>query len=138
MNKKIIGSVILCIILVSCVIIARNMRKPKGLLADNDTASISNVVLHCSYAYITVTEQEDIKRIVDLLQSIKAEESRPSGKDGGMPLEIHFQNGEELGFGFLSEEITADGVCYRPDRDYCNDISNFYEEFSKKYTEEPA
>lgn len=139
MKSKILGiagAVIVCIIILSVVVIVWNRQKTVKLLEDTNIETISGVVLYLPGSWITVTEQEDIKRVVDTLQSMELKKRMPSEKDGGIPLEICYRNGEKIRFGFLSDEVTAENGCYRPDRDYCEDFRNFYFEFSGKYPEE--
>lgn len=139
MKPKILGivrGVIVCIIILSVVVIVWNRQKTVRLLEDTNIETISGVVLYLPGRWITVTEQEDIKRVIDTLQSMKLKKRMPSGKAGGMPLDICYRNGEKIEFGFLSDEVTAENGCYRPDRDYCDDLRNFYFEFSGKYPEE--
>lgn len=137
MKKKIIGSIILCIVILSAVIIVRNRQKTVRLLENVDIETISNIIIYQPATYITITEHNDIKKIVDLLQSMKLKKSRPSEKAGAFPVFINFHNGDSIDYVFLSEEVTTDEGCYKPDRDYCDDIRSLYDELSKKYPEEP-
>lgn len=162
MKKKVIGGIVLCIVILSVIIIVWNRqnnvilskseedgqksvelsKNDKGgqetirLLENVEIETISSVVLYKPATYITITGQDDIQKVIDILQSMKLTESQPSERDGAMPLDIHFKNGDRVDFAILAREITIGEKCYEPDRNYCGDIRALYDELSKKYLEE--
>ncbi|MDE6635414.1 MAG: hypothetical protein K2K09_02265 [Lachnospiraceae bacterium] len=162
MKKKILGSIILFAAILSVIVIVWNrqnnvilskseedrqksMELSKDdedgqeivrLLENVDIETISDVAIYRPATYITITGQDDIKKVVDVLQSMKLQERQSLEKDGAFPVYIDYKNGDRVAYSFLAREITTGGKCYEPDRDYCGDIEALYNELSKKYPEE--
>ena len=98
-----------------------------------DAESLDKIIIQGTENVI-ITEQEDMQKVVDMLKSMKLTKSiRDYGDGHACSIELYYQNGERIGFGFTSEYAISDYKRYNSSSDYTDDIEKLYDEFAKKY-----
>jgi len=93
-----------------------------------DMATISKIVIYNPAGEVMITEQEDIEKMANVLQSMNLKKSFPNNKDGyAFAIEIYHMDDEMNRIVVTSEDIVIDGNVYKCDRNYCDDIRVVYE-----------
>ena len=78
---------------------------------------------------VTLTEDGDIKKLTDILDSMKLKKRFQQESDGFVfSINIYKENNEQNDL-TLFRDIRIDGQYYRCDRDYCDDMRKLYESF---------
>ena len=132
MKKKVVVSIICIAVLLVLFTIwskGRNVR----ILEDLDITTLSKIVIFLGGSDITIAEQQDMKKVVDVVQSMRLNKTFPNGRDG-IPfiINLYYKDGSKSDYGIASDYIIADdGSYYKTDRDYCDDFRKLYEELSK-------
>ena len=132
MKKKVVVSIICIAVLLVLFTIwskGRNVR----ILEDLDITTLSKIVIFLGGSDITIAEQQDMKKVVDVVQSMRLNKTFPNGRDG-IPfiIDLYYKNGNKSDYGIASDYIIADdGSYYKTDRDYCDDFYKLYDELSK-------
>ena len=102
-----------------------------GILKDVNISDISKIMIYNPDG-ITITEMDDIKSVVDILQSMKLRRTFFDDRDGGLVIDLYYKNGDTSWVTLYSDCVGADGDYYACDRDYCEDISELYKKLSEK------
>lgn len=129
MKRKVLA-IALCIVVVLLLFFACDEWRKTTLLEDVDSTMISKVTL-CNFG-ITTTEPEYIKKVVDILQSMKLKKTIPVDRDGSFDVDIYYQNGDVSRFVLRTDCVTVEGKTYKCDRDYCEDLRKIGKELSKE------
>lgn len=123
MKKGMIISVLVVAVLaVVCVVFV--MGRNVDIMEDVDAGTISKIVVY-SGKEVTLTQKDDIKAFVDLLQSMKLRTKFNLPGEfsmGGITIEIFYQNGDTSTVIMSDMKIAVDGKSYKCDRDYCDDL----------------
>ena len=136
MKRKVLA-IALCIVVVLLLFFACDEWRKTTLLEDVDSTTISKIVLEgpCSTSGFTVTQQKDINKVVELVQSMKLKWKIPAAKDGyGFALEVYYKSGETDAITLTSEDVAVNSpnFTYQCDRNYCEDFDELYKELSKE------
>ena len=131
MKKKVVVSIICIAVLLVLFTIwskGRNVR----ILEDLDITTLSKIVIFLGGSDITIAEQQDMKKVVDVVQSMRLNKAFPNDNAGApFVIELYGQSGNKNRIAIQSNHIVVDGSCYKPDRDYCDDFYKLYDELSK-------
>lgn len=121
----------LCIVAVIIVCISffvwRNRTIYVADIIDFDT--INKIEIWLTDDCVTLTKEEDIKRLTDIFDSMKLKRKSRTESDGFVfAIDIYHENDDKNHITVL-EHIIIDGKHYGCDRDYCDDIHKLYESF---------
>ncbi|MFG6395036.1 MAG: hypothetical protein K1W24_12775 [Lachnospiraceae bacterium] len=127
--KKKLGWLCIVITIVLCIsfFVWRNRIIHVADIIDFDT--ITKVEIWRTDKCVTLTENEDIKKFTDILNSMELKKKLPSDKDGFVfAIDIYHKNNNKNNLA-LSSDIRIDRQHYRCARDYCDDMHKFYDSF---------
>lgn len=92
-----------------------------------DFGTITKVEIWLTDECVTLTENEDIKKFTNILDSMKLKKKfRPESDGFVFSIVIYHGNNEKNNL-TLHEDIIIDGQYYGCDRDYCDDMRKLYE-----------
>jgi uncharacterized protein YrzB (UPF0473 family) len=139
MNKKMLLPSILTIITIVAITVwlsGTNLNP----LKDKNTDDIVEIIFSNPTNYYTITEQEDIETLFEVLKSMNlSRKLNNSIKDGfAFLIEIKFESGETVEMSILSKVIRMNNHNYKSDEDYLNSIREIFNTFSEKYENNPA
>ncbi|MBQ7943491.1 MAG: hypothetical protein IJ326_05445 [Lachnospiraceae bacterium] len=126
MRKKIVTlvSVVVFVVLAGILI----CRRSTNISDVVDMTTISKIVIYNPAGEVTITNQENIEKMANVLQSMNLKKSLPNNKDGyAFAIEIYHLDDEMNRIVVTSEDIVIDSNVYKCDRDYCDDIRVVYE-----------
>lgn len=121
----------LCIVFVIVLCISFLVWRNRGIrVADIiDFDKITKVEIWLTDDCVTLTENEDIKKFTDILDSMKLKKKpRPESDGFVFSIVIYHENNDKNHLTLL-EDIIIDGQYYGCDRDYCDDMLKLYESF---------
>lgn len=133
MNKKVIiivAGAVVAILLAILWFTGRNIH----VLEDVNPSDIKEVYFSNPANNMTITDADDIKKIVDLISSMELDKTISSNKDGfGYDIRIYYKDGKETTIVFASE-IIVDSQCYDSDEEYYDEVGALFDELSEVYT----
>ena len=98
-------------------------------LADIQASEIDEIKFYCNDNGYSLSEKNDIDKLLKIFQSMELKHDVSHSKDGGFMLEIILSDKDSIDMNVFSNDITINGKYYRPDKDYCNEILNFIESY---------
>lgn len=132
MKEKIKVIVVIIGILAALIILWLSGRNVK-FLEDVEVSDIDTIVLEVA-GYRTVTDQEDIEKIVEKLQAMEFDRTYTKSKSGwGIVVNIYYKDGSDNVFIFYEDDVSIDGKSYNCDSSYCDELKAMYEGFDEKY-----
>jgi len=131
-KKKTILTIVFLVIAVITIIVW--VISDSNKLKSMDTTNIKEITIINPAKYFTITEKDDIQLLFNTLQSMKLRRTLNIHKDGFTFLrDIELKSGNIIHMSILSGDINIDGHNYQPDKDYCDILSEIFNNLSKKY-----
>lgn len=129
---RIICSAIAVFILIALCLIW-NKARYKNVMEDINLSTVDKVIIYNPAENISITQQEDICNILQVLQSMNLKKSFPVSKDGyAFLIEIYHVDGKVTSIVMTSEYLVINDIFYKCERDYCEDVRKLYDEFRRK------
>ncbi len=121
--------VILAVLLAVVALVSRN----SSALKDIDATNVEEITFQNTYDVITLTEQADIQKLFENLQSMKFKRTLNYHKFGAAILiDMKLKSGEKISMSILSDDIIINDNNYIPDKDYQDEIRAILNTFSQK------
>lgn len=126
--KKIIIVIIGVIITITILTILSFICREKIVLMENvDSSQVEKIIIYCGKD-VTVTEEEDIKSLINIFKSMQLTKSSPYNKDGGgFGFDVYYTDGKKEHFAIKPDCVIVGEKTYKTDRDCCDEIRAIYE-----------
>lgn len=116
-------AVLLCIIVIFVLLFlwlrGRNVRLFDDMTSDDIEKFI---IYHPGDTENIFSDPEDKEEFISLLQKMRLNKTFSHGRDGGLMLDICYENGEIARITLFSDSVVTDTGTYTCDRDYCDDF----------------
>jgi hypothetical protein len=133
MKKKniIITSILIIIIIAIAVWVRSSNANP---LKNINTEDIVEMTIGDPTKYYSITEDEDIQTLFNVLKSMNLSRGFNRQKEGfAFFIDIKLKSGEKAFISILSKDIIINNHNYKPDKDYCDSIREIFDTLAKKY-----
>lgn len=134
MKRNIILAIV-CIVIVAALVGGCNEWRKVSLLADVQAEDIDKILTYSlDENVMTITDQEGIEKMLDLLQSMELKKPLLLGAeapDGGLVVELDYNNGDVFHVTLLSGDCMTDEKHYKTAKDYCDDVRDLFEKYSE-------
>ena len=132
MKERIIATVVAIGVLAAIIILWLSGRNVK-VLEDVKASDIDSIQLTVA-DYMIVTEQEDIEKILGILQSMELDRTYDKDKDGwGIIVDLFYNDGSETFYTFYEDEVNSNGDYYKCDSQFCDELRELFFELGDKY-----
>lgn len=126
---KIVIPILIVVVLFALWLSGRNVK----VLEDVKVSDIDSIQLTIS-DYMIVTEQEDIGKILGILQSMELDRTYDKDIEGwAIIVDVFYNDGSDEFFTFYEDEVNADGDFYKCDSQFCDDLRELFFELEEKY-----
>lgn len=128
MRKKLIGTII--IVIVGILIYAWSTTRNVQILQEMKASDFKKIEIWNHGESVVLTDQEDIQRFVDILQSTRIHKRKSPDRAGGwIIVDLYYKNGEQDDMGIAVDQINMGAGEYKTEKNIYDDINQLYEEF---------
>ena len=129
-RKKILISVFLAAVVVLVLLIFLPAR-PSAALNKLEQNQVTSADISYAEGYYTVTDEDDLRQLVEFLQSMKLRPCIPKDLDGGFGTLTIWEESRQTNI-FISESyIKINHMSFRPDRNYCDALRKIFSELEE-------
>lgn len=137
MKKRIFVVVIDAVVIILAAIFIGKIvyEKNNSQSAWRTESGIKDIVFGNSVSYYTVTDEEDIKRVLDAVGESELEEIEDNEMVYGYAavINIRYQSGKSDEIVIRSNTVVMQGKSYKCTEEYCNRILSLYDELADSY-----
>ena len=128
MRKKLIGTII--IVIVGILIYAWSTTRNVQILQEMKASDFEKIEIWNHGESVVLTDQEDIQRFVDILQSTRIHKRKSPDRAGGwIIVDLYYKNGEQDDMGIAVDQINMGAGEYKTEKNIYDDINQLYEGF---------
>lgn len=109
--------------------------KSSNDIARLNSSDVRKITVNRVTGYYTITDQEDIEKILDILKSMRLRRTFPHNKDGMIAnLDIYEKNSnQDCNVLILGNDITINQKNYKFVQNYSDELIKLFTDFEKKY-----
>lgn len=125
--KKIIITIGVLLVCVVVTVVLVHFLQEKTILKDIDASTIDRIEIWPNDVPAVLTTEEEINEVMDILKSVTLKKSFSGIKDGGLSIDIYFDDDEKMSITVLSGDIYVNGETYTCDENCVEEIRIIYE-----------
>ena len=127
MRKKLIGTII--IVIVGILIYAWSTTRNVQILQEMKASDFEKIEIWNHGGSVVLTDQEDIQKFVDILQSTRIYKRKSPDRAGGwIVVDLYYKNGKQDDMGIAVDQINMGAGEYKTEKNIYDDINELYEE----------
>ena len=127
MRKKLIGTII--IVIVGILIYAWSTTRNVQILQEMKASDFEKIEIWNHGGSVVLTDQEDIQKFVDILQSTRIHKRKSPDRAGGwIVVDLYYKNGKQDDMGIAVDQINMGAGEYKTEKNIYDDINELYEE----------
>lgn len=127
MRKKLIGTII--IVIVGILIYAWSTTRNVQILQEMKASDFEKIEIWNHGGSVVLTDQEDIQKFVDILQSTRIHKRKSPDRAGGwIVVDLYYKNGKQDDMGIAVDQINMGAREYKTEKNIYDDINELYEE----------
>ena len=127
MRKKLIGTII--IVIVGILIYAWSTTRNVQILQEMKASDFEKIEIWNHGGSVVLTDQENIQKFVDILQSTRIHKRKSPDRAGGwIVVDLYYKNGKQDDMGIAVDQINMGAGEYKTEKNIYDDINELYEE----------
>lgn len=130
--KKVFISIV-TIVIIGSIIYFYSTTRNIWVLQEMEASEFSKIEIWNNDEPAVLTEQEDIQRFLDVLQSTRIHKRKSPDKAGGwISVFLYYKNGEQDEMAISIDQINVGDGEYKSEKNILHEIDELYEEFLEK------